>query len=116
MKNTQEVLDFSLTLPETYFERPFKKYDAIAIKHKGNHKWFALIIDYQGRTLVNVKCHPDWTEFWRSRYDDVFPGYHMNKEHWNSIVIGGAVPDDDFKQMIFDSYHLTKEGKNKKPS
>lgn len=55
---------------------------------------------------VNVKVDPQWRDFWRNTYSSVLPGYHQNKNHWNSIVLDGTIPDEDIKRMIAESYDL----------
>ncbi|MEQ8199656.1 MAG: MmcQ/YjbR family DNA-binding protein [Clostridiaceae bacterium] len=47
-------------------------------------------------------------QYWRGIYKSVVPGYHMNKEHWNSIILDGSVQETDIKRMIEVSYELTK--------
>ena len=47
-------------------------------------------------------------DFLRQAYEDVTPGYHMNKTHWNTIMLGGDVPEDELKRMIERSYDLIK--------
>lgn len=79
---------------------------------KGNKKTFALIYDKDGYVWINVKCDPEWREFWRNALESVVPAYHMNKTHWNSIIPDGSVPDKDIQRMIGESYDLTK-GKKK---
>lgn len=79
---------------------------------KGNKKTFALIYDKDGYVWINVKCDPEWREFWRNALESVVPAYHMNKTHWNSIILDGSVPDKDIQRMIGESYDLTK-GKKK---
>lgn len=54
----------------------------------------------------NAKCDPEKVIELRERYDCVQPGYHMNKKHWNTIVIDGSVSDKLLKEWIDDSYHL----------
>ena len=61
-----------------------------------------------GCIWINVKCDPNLTYMWRSSYKSVVPAYHMNKYHWNSIILDGMVPDADIKNMIDDSFDLTK--------
>lgn len=78
------------------------------MRHKNNNKVFAWIFPRQGNIWINVKCDPEWRDFWRSAYKSVVPGYHLNKEHWNSIIMDGSVPDKDVKRMIGESYDLTK--------
>ena len=67
-----------------------------------------LCYDKDGHIWINVKCDPEWREFWRSTFAAVVPAYHMNKTHWNSIILDGTVPDHDIKRMIAESYDLTK--------
>jgi predicted DNA-binding protein (MmcQ/YjbR family) len=78
------------------------------LRHKANRKSFALIMRHQGRLYLNLKCEPMEAEFLRRVYSGVLPGYHMNKTHWNTIVIGGDVPRDEMVRMIRCSYELTK--------
>ena len=53
--------------------------------------------------------NPEWRDFWREAFDAVIPGYHQNKEHWNTVIIDGSVPDEDVKRMIAESYDLVKD-------
>mgnify|MGYP003379259133 CR=1 FL=1 len=55
---------------------------------------------------VNVKVDPEWRDFWRNAYEAVQPGYHQNKEHWNTIILDGTIPDQEIKKMIAESYDL----------
>ncbi len=55
---------------------------------------------------VNVKCDPARALEWRERYEGIKPGYHMNKRHWNTVILDGSVPSADIRQMIDDSYEL----------
>jgi Uncharacterized protein conserved in bacteria len=61
-----------------------------------------------------VKCDPEWRDFWRSAFISIVPAYHMNKEHWNSIVLVGTVPENVIQRMISESYELTKPKLKKK--
>lgn len=61
---------------------------------------------------INVKCDTQWRDFWRDAFVSVIPAYHLNKEHWNSIILDGTVPEEDVRRMIGESYELTK-GKKK---
>ncbi len=63
---------------------------------------------------VNVKVDPQWRDFWRSAYPAVLPGYHQNKEHWNSVRLDGTVPDKEIKRMIAESYDLVLGKKKQK--
>ena len=54
----------------------------------------------------NVKCDPEKALEWRERYAAVLPGYHMNKQHWNTVVVDGSLSEKLLKEMIDDSYEL----------
>ena len=55
---------------------------------------------------LNVKTDPAWRDFWRSTFSSVIPAYHQNKEHWNTIILDGTIPDEDIRRMIAESYDL----------
>lgn len=63
---------------------------------------------------LNVKADPEWRDFWRSTYESVIPGYHQNKEHWNTIILDGSIPDEDVKRMIAESYDLVTDSPTKR--
>lgn len=68
---------------------------------------FALVALEEVPATANLKCDPDRALELRDRYEDVAPGYHMNKKHWNTVVIsGGTVPDAEIRKMIDHSYEL----------
>ena len=55
---------------------------------------------------VNLKCDPDRALDLRDRYEEVQPGYHMNKKHWNTIELGGRMPEAELRSLIDHSYEL----------
>ena len=55
---------------------------------------------------VSVKCEPALAEALRETYAAVIPGYHLNKRHWNTVILDGSVPDETIRDMIEDSYDL----------
>ena len=63
---------------------------------------------------LNVKTDPRWRDFWRAAYPAVIPGYHQNKEHWNTIILDGSVPDKDIERMIGESYDLVTDSPTKR--
>jgi len=108
----REVIDLCLTLPQTYEDYPF---DAVAddnatavIRHKANKKSFALIMRHKGQLYLNLKCDPMEADFLRRVYKGVIPGYHMNKTHWNTVIIGSDVTQDAMLRMLEKSYDLTR--------
>ena len=70
-------------------------------------KMFAMCgSDKAGRALITLKLPPEEGEFLRRQYADIIPGYYMNKQHWNSVYLDGAVPDDVLRGMVDQSYAL----------
>ena len=61
---------------------------------------------YNGFINLNVKVSPAWRDFWRDAFPSVIPGWHQNKDNWNTIILDGSIPDDAIKNMIADSYDL----------
>ena len=107
MKTRKDAIDFCLTLKGAYLDYPFHDDNWSIMRHRGNSKMFAAVFERQGNIWLNLKCAPEASTFWRSVYSSVIPAYHMNKEHWNSVILDGTVPENDVKTMIFDSFNLT---------
>jgi len=106
----QELIGFCLTFPAAYEDYPFDDImDAGAwavIRHRTNRKSFALIYERNGKLCVNLKCDPFEAGFLRQAFVDVTPAYHMNKEHWNTVALGGDVPEEELQWMVGKSYDL----------
>lgn len=64
-------------------------------------------------TSISLKCDPFWATVLRKTYAAVTPGYHLNKAHWNTIIIDGSIPDDEIFDMIAQSYALVVKGLSK---
>ena len=114
MRTRTEAVEFCNKLPNTYEDMPFHDPNWVVIRHIGNKKVFAWIYERNGYIWINVKCDPEWIDFWRRAYESVVPGYHQNKDHWNSIILDGTVAENDIKRMIEESYELTKPKTKKK--
>ena len=108
MLTREEAISFCLTLKDVYEDCPFRDPNWTVIRHRANKKVFAWIYEKDGRIWINVKCDPQWRDFFRSAFPSVVPGYHLNKEHWNSIILDGTVPEKEIRKMIGESYELTK--------
>lgn len=108
MRERRDVIDFCLRLSDVYEDYPFHDPNWTVIRHRENRKVFAWIFEREGNIWINVKCDPEWRDFWRNAYKSVVPGYHLNKEHWNSIIMDESVPEGDIQRMIEESYDLTK--------
>ncbi|HEY2209777.1 MAG TPA: MmcQ/YjbR family DNA-binding protein [Gaiellaceae bacterium] len=69
-------------------------------------KMFALA-QLKGKPLkVSVKCEPELGEQLRGTYDEIEPGYHLNKRHWLTVTCGGAAPDDLVRELVAGSHDL----------
>src|SRR5919109_3628143 len=69
-------------------------------------KMFALSQLGAGSLRVSLKCEPELAEALRGAHAAVLPGYHLNKRHWNTVIIDGSLPEQMIKDMIEDSYDL----------
>jgi len=78
--------------------------DTIVFKVGGKIFALASLADVPAR--VNLKCDPDLALELRDRYEQVRPGYHMNKKHWNTVEIEGGIPGSELRKMIDHSYAL----------
>lgn len=111
-----EYLEFCKSLPGATVDRPFNEdFDSYVARHTLNRKWFALVMELHGKTIVNLKCEPLQADFLRSIYKGVIPAYHMNKTHWNTVYLDSDVPDEEIINMTYESYRLTEKPKRKKP-
>ena len=74
---------------------------------------FALITEDKKPLHINLKCDPDEAQILRGMHKSIIPGYHMNKEHWNTIILDGSLPDELIYKFIDDSYNLVVKGLKK---
>ncbi|MCR5416923.1 MAG: methylated-DNA--[protein]-cysteine S-methyltransferase [Pseudobutyrivibrio sp.] len=114
MNTREEALAFGLTFPYTYQEAPFHDQNWQLVRVRPGKKAFLWTYEMNGNICINVKCDPEWRDFWRRTYESVIPGYHQNKEHWNTVILDGSIPDDDIKRMIAESYDLVTDSPSKR--
>lgn len=114
MKSREEVLAYGLSFPMTYQDAPFHDPNWQLVRVKGSKKAFLWTYEKDGSLHLNVKVDPEWRDFWRNTYPSVIPGYHQNKEHWNTIILDGTIPDEDVKRMIAESYDLVSDSPTKR--
>ena len=69
-------------------------------------KMFALVSWNEDPLRINLKCDPTYALFLREQFAAIRPGYHMNKQHWNTVILNGSVSEDVLASMIEDSYKL----------
>lgn len=104
------VEEYVLSMPDARLEYPFGEEVAV---YKTGYKMFALIAEKSDPVRISLKCDPKLTEILRKKYETVMPGYHLNKKHWNTIVLTGQLPWDDVKGLIRHSYELVAGAKDK---
>lgn len=105
----EEIIKYCLELPNTYEDYPFPNDEFSAtMKHLNNNKWFALIMNVNDKLYLNVKTEPEYSELLRNSYNYIIPAYHMNKEHWNTIILKENIDENLVKELIEQSYQLTK--------
>lgn len=91
-------------------ELPFGP-DALVFKVIG--KMFALIAWQKTPLTISLKCEPNHAMALRAMFPSVKPGYHFNKEHWNTVTLDGSLPEDEIIEMINHSYDLVVKGLKK---
>ena len=106
MKTRQEALDYGLSFPNTYQEAPFHDPNWQLVRVKDSKKVFLWTYERNGFINLNVKVSPAWRDFWRDAFPSVIPGWHQNKDNWNTIILDGSIPDDAIKNMIADSIEV----------
>ncbi len=114
MRSREEALKYGLSFPDTYQDAPFHDDNWQLIRYKGNKKAFLWTYEKDGYINLNVKVDPTKAYFWRDIYKSVQPGYHQNKEHWNTIILDGSIPEKDIKMMIAESYDLISDSPTKR--
>lgn len=114
MLTREEALLYGLSLPNTYQETPFHDANWQLIRVKGSRKAFLWTYERDGYINLNVKVSPEWRDFWRDTYSSVIPGWHQNKENWNTIILDGSVPTEEIKRMIAESYDLVTDSPTKR--
>lgn len=101
--NYQQARKYLLSHPEAWEDFPFGPETAV-IKIK--NKMFATLGEYQGEPRANLKCEPNEALLLRDFFNAVLPGYHMNKRHWNTVILDGDVPRGEIERMMDRSYGL----------
>ena len=114
MRTREEALRYGLSLPDTYQDAPFHDDNWQLVRVKGSGKAFLWTYERNGYINLNVKVSPEWRDLWRDIYAAVVPGWHQNKENWNTIILDGSVPTDEIKRMIAESYDLVADSATKR--
>jgi predicted DNA-binding protein (MmcQ/YjbR family) len=99
----KQVEKYLLSMPNAKLDYPFGENTAV---YKVDNKMFALMREKKEPVQISLKCDPLLAETLREKYDTVMPGYHLNKKHWNTIVLTGQLSWDEIKGLIRHSYDL----------
>lgn len=109
--NKLEIIEYGLSLLNTFEDHPFEDdTTSVVLKHCKNKKWFVLVMEVKGELYLNVRTNPEYSELLRKSYNYIIPAYHMNKQHWNTIIVSREDIDINLvKELIAQSYELTKK-------
>lgn len=109
MMSHKELEEYLLSFPNTWLDYPFGEATSVyKVGHKETDggKLFAIIDDGSKPLRVSLKCDPLLAQTLREKYESVLPGYHLNKKHWNTIICGGQLSDDEIRDLAALSYRL----------
>ena len=107
MTTHKEVEDYILSMPNARLEYPFG--EGVAVYKAGEHM-FALIAEGKEPVNLSLKCDPQLAIVLREKYNTVMPGYHLNKKHWNTLVLSGELPREEVQALVRHSYDLVVAG------
>ena len=100
------VEEYVLSMPNARLDYPFG--EGVAV-YKVDDKMFALIQEKSDPVQISLKCDPQLAQLLRERYESVMPGYHLNKKHWNTVILSGQLPWSEVQDLIRHSYNLVAE-------
>jgi predicted DNA-binding protein (MmcQ/YjbR family) len=103
--NVEEIREYAISKPDVEESFPFGQ-ETLVFKIAG--KVFLLMGLENDPLQFNVKCDPERAIELRDEYECILPGYHMNKKHWNSVIIDGTLTNKKIKEQIDHSYDLVK--------
>ena len=106
-----DLIETCMSLKAVEETTPFGP-DTLVYKVVG--KMFALTSPDEVPSRVNLKCDPERALELRDEYESIIPGFHMNKQHWNTVILDGTVPDELLEELIEHSYTLVVKGMTKK--
>ncbi|HSX06200.1 MAG TPA: MmcQ/YjbR family DNA-binding protein [Candidatus Saccharimonadia bacterium] len=105
------VESYILSLPGAMLDYPFGEGTAVykvtgSEKSLSNAKMFALISEGKEPINLSLKCDPQLSEILREKYVTIMPGYHLNKKHWNTLILSGEIPWEEVQALIRHSFQL----------
>ena len=108
--NGEQARSYFLSLPEAIEDFPFRPETPV---FKIKNKMFGFLRHIEGVGHIILKCRPEEAMIMRDIFESVIPGYHMNKEHWNTVILNGEVPQEEIESMINTSYSLVVQNLKK---
>ena len=103
MVTHKELEDYLLSMPNSRLDYPFG--EGVAV-YKAGDKMFALVKEGSTPIQISLKCDPLLATTLREKYETVMPGYHLNKKHWNTILMSGQLEWEEIQDLIRLSYNL----------
>lgn len=101
--NHKVVEDYLLSMPNAVREYPFGEGAAV---YKVGDKMFAIMAEGKMPVSLSLKCDPELSVVLRDKYETVMPGYHLNKKHWNTLLLSGQLSWEEVQDLIRHSYDL----------
>ncbi|MDQ3123190.1 MAG: MmcQ/YjbR family DNA-binding protein, partial [bacterium] len=103
------VEKYILSMANARLDYPFGEEVAV---YKVKDKMFALIQEKAKPVRLSLKCDPILAKLLREKYETVLEGYHLNKKHWNTVILTGQLPWEEIQALILHSYILVTEGED----
>lgn len=113
MMDHKTVEDYLLSMPNAKLDFPFGKEVAV---YKVGDKMFGLITEGSSPLRISLKCDPQLATLLREKYESVMPGYHLNKKHWNTVILSGQLDWAEVQSLIRHSYNLVIGDKSDVPT
>lgn len=110
----EKYLEFCKSISGAVSDMPFREdFTTVVLRHWDNRKWFGLVMEHNGKEIVNLKLSPDEVLFYRDMYGGITEAYHMNKTHWITLYLDSDVPDEEIKNLTMISFELTASRKKR---
>jgi predicted DNA-binding protein (MmcQ/YjbR family) len=105
--NQKQVEEYILSMPNSWLDYPFGEEVAVyKVGAQPEGKMFALISEGKTPVRLSLKCDPELSKLLRDKYEEVMPGYHLNKKHWNTMILTGQLTWEEVQGLIRHSYEL----------
>lgn len=109
--NIETLREYCLSKPHVTECLPF---DDVTLVFKVMNKMFAIIPTDELELSIALKCNPEWAFELREQYESIIPGFHLNKQHWNTVKVDGSISDSFIKELVDHSYDLIVQSLPKK--